>query len=179
MDGQKILIGRIEAGHLMKGEEIYLLPQKKKVLAKGIKKFLMDDVAEADFEESLGICLKGKHRVKRGQILAGDLSSVISDRIQANIFWMDHTFYRIGEPLLFRCVTQEVPCQIEKVFKKFDPASLELVEENALSIRGAEVAMIMIHLNDQVVVDPFSDIPEMGRFVLEKEGRPAAGGIIL
>jgi translation elongation factor EF-1alpha len=30
-----------------------------------------------------------------------------------------------------------------------------------------------------VVVDPFTEIPEMGRFVLEKDGRPVAGGIIL
>jgi translation elongation factor EF-1alpha len=92
---------------------------------------------------------------------------------------MDHTPYRVGDPLLFRCVTQEVPCRIEKVFKKFDPASLEMIEENAVSIGAAEVATIMIHLEDQVVVDSFNDIPEMGRFVLEKEGRPAAGGIIL
>ena len=179
MDGQNILVGRIEAGHLIRGEEIYLLPQKKKVVPKRIKKFLMEDVAKADFEESVGICLKGRQRAKRGQVLTGDLSSVVSDRIQANIFWMDHTPYRIGDPLLFRCVTQEVPCRIEKVFKKFDPASLEVIEENAASIGVAEVATIMIHLEDQVVVDPFNDIPEMGRFVLEKEGRPAAGGIIL
>jgi small GTP-binding protein len=179
MDGQKILVGRIEAGHLVKEEEIYLLPQKKKVVAKKIKKFLMDDVAKADFEESVGICLKGRHRTKRGHILAGDLSSIISDSIQANIFWMDPTSYRIGDPLLFRCVTQEVPCRIEKISKKFDPASLEVIEEDALSIGGAEVATIVIRLEDQVVVDPFHDIPEMGRFVLEKEGRPAAGGIIL
>ena len=179
MDGQKILVGRVEAGHLVRGEEIYLLPQKKKVVAKGIKKFLTDDTAMADFEESIGIYLKGRHRVKRGQILAGDLSCIISDRIQANIFWMGHTSYRMGEPLLFRCVTQEVPCRIEKIFKKFDPASLEVIEEDATSIGGAEVATIMIQLEDQVIVDPFSDIPEMGRFVLEKEGIPAAGGIIL
>jgi len=179
MDGQKILVGRVEAGHLVRGEEIYLLPQKKKVVAKGIKKFLTDDTAMADFEESIGIYLKGRHRVKRGQIMAGDLSCIISDRIQANIFWMGHTSYRMGEPLLFRCVTQEVPCRIEKIFKKFDPASLEVIEEDAISIGGAEVATIMIQLEDQVVVDPFNDIPEMGRFVLEKEGIPAAGGIIL
>jgi len=179
MNDQKILVGRIEAGHLMRGEEIYLLPQKIKVVAKGIKKFLMDDLAEAYLEESVGIFLKGRHRIKRGQILAGDLSSIISDRIQANIFWMDPTSYHIGELLLFRCVTQEVPCRIENISKKFDPASLEVIEEDTLSIGGAEVATIMIRLEDQVVVDPFNDIPEMGRFVLEKEGRPAAGGIIL
>jgi len=56
------------------------------VAAKAIKEFLADDVVEADCEESVGVYLEGRHRVKRGQILAGDLSSVISDRIQANIF---------------------------------------------------------------------------------------------
>jgi translation elongation factor EF-1alpha len=56
---------------------------------------------------------------------------------------------------------------------------LELIEEDALFIGAAEVATIMIHLDDQVVVDPFNDIPEMGRFVLEKDRRPVAGGTIL
>jgi translation elongation factor EF-1alpha len=92
---------------------------------------------------------------------------------------MDPMGYRVGETLLFRCVTQEVPCHIKKVNKKFDPASMEFTEENASSIKGAEVADILIQLDEEVVVDPFNEIPEMGRFVLEKKGRPVAGGIIL
>jgi small GTP-binding protein len=179
IDGKKILVGRIEAGHLVRGETLFLLPEKKKVIVKSIEKFLKNDLAVATFEESIGICLKGRHRVRRGQILAGDLSSTISDKMRANIFWIDRTLYKIGEPLLFRCVTQEVPCQIDKIDRKFDPASLELTEENAFSLRGAEVATVSIHLKKPVVVDPFNDIPEMGRIVLEKGGRPAAGGILL
>jgi sulfate adenylyltransferase subunit 1 len=179
MDGKKILVGRIEAGHLARGNELYLLPEKKRVVVRGIEKFLKDDVIEADFEESVGICLDGRHRARRGQVLASNFSSIISDRIQANVFWMDHNFYHVGEPLLFRCVTQEVPCRIERVHKKFDPASMELIAEDALSIGAAEVANSLIHLEGQVVVDPFNDIPKMGRFVLERDGRPVAGGIIL
>jgi sulfate adenylyltransferase subunit 1 len=179
INGKKILVGRIESGHLTKGESLFLLPEKKKVMVKSIDKFLQKDVTIAHFEESVGICLKGRQEVRRGQILAADLSSLISERIQANIFWMDHTSYRIGEPLLFRCVTQEVPCRIEKIHKKFDPASMEWIEEDASSIRGAEVASIQMDLEAQAVVDSFNDIPEMGRFVLEKDRRPVAGGIIL
>ena len=179
IDGKKILVGRIEAGHIRKGESIYLLPEKKKVEVKTIEKFLENDVSMANFEESVGIYLKGRHRVKRGQILTADLSPMISDKIKANVFWMDSRGYRAGEALLFRCVTQEVPCRIEKINRKFDPASMQLTEENASSIKGAEVADILIHLDEKVVVDPFNEIPEMGRFVLEKDGRPAAGGIIL
>jgi small GTP-binding protein len=179
INGKKIILGRIESGHLTKGESLILLPEKKKVVVKSIETFPEKDVTTARFEESVGICLKGKQRVRRGQILAGDLSSMISDRINANVFWMDPVPYQTGEPLLFRCVTQEVPCWIEKIHKKFDPASMEWTEKDASSILGAEVADILIYLESHVVVDPFNDIPEMGRFVLEKDQRPVAGGIIL
>jgi bifunctional enzyme CysN/CysC/sulfate adenylyltransferase subunit 1 len=179
VDGKKILVGRIESGHLTKGESLYLLPGKKKVVVETIEKFLETGVKMAHFEESVGICLKGRHLVKRGQVLTADLSSTISNKIKANIFWMDPVGYRTGETLLFRCVTQEVPCHIEKIHRKFDPASMELIEKNASSIKTAEVADILIQLDKKVVVDPFTEIPEMGRFVLEREGRPVAGGIIL
>ncbi len=179
IDEKKILVGRIEAGRIGKGKKVYLLPEKKKVEVKSIEKFLEQEVTTANYEESIGICLKGRQRVKRGQILTADLSSTISDKIQANIFWMDPEGYRAGEILRFRCVTQEVFCRIEKINKKFDPASMELTEKQASSIRNAEVADILIQLDDKVVVDPFNEIPEMGRFVLEKGGRPVAGGIIL
>jgi small GTP-binding protein len=178
-DGKKISVGRVEAGSISRGEDLFLLPEKKKVTIKSIEKFQEKDVAQASYEESIGIYLKGRTRVKRGQILSGDLSSMITGQINANIFWMDPAGYRMGDPLLFRCVTQEVPCRIEKIFKKFDPASMEWMEENASSIRGAEVADVLLHLDSEVVVDPFTEIPEMGRFVLEKDGRPVAGGIIL
>ena len=179
IDGKKILVGRIESGRLVKGESLFLLPEKKKVIIKSIHKFMESEVTTASYEESIGISLQGRHRVERGHILTADLSSMISDKIKANIFWMDPMGYRAGETLLFRCVTQEIPCRIEKINKKFDPASMELIEKDASSIKGAEVADILIQLDQKVVVDPFNEIPEMGRFVLEKDGRPVAGGIIL
>jgi sulfate adenylyltransferase subunit 1 (EFTu-like GTPase family) len=179
IDGKKILVGRIESGRLVKGESLFLLPKKKKVIIKSIHKFMEPEVTTASYEESIGISLQGRHRVERGHILTADLSSMISDKIKANIFWMDPMGYRAGETLLFRCVTQEIPCHIEKINRKFDPASMELTEQDASSIKGAEVADILIQLDEKVVVDPFNEIPEMGRFVLEKDGRPVAGGIIL
>jgi sulfate adenylyltransferase subunit 1 len=179
IDGRKILVGRIESGYLSIGQDLFLLPGKKKVTVKSIEKFPEKEVTAAHVEESVGIRFKGRTSGGRGQILTQDQSSIISDRLRANIFWMEQQPHQIGNPLLFRCVTQEVPCRIEKIFKKFDPASMELIQEEASSIAGAEVADVEIRLDRQVVVDPFNDIPEMGRFVLEKEGRPVGGGIIL
>ena len=176
---KRIVVGRVEAGTVKRGETLYLLPPKKKVKVNSIERFLAEGVKEAGVGESIGIYLGDGLDVQRGQILSGDLSSVITDRIEANIFWMEKDVYRTGNPLLFRCVTQEIPCTIEEIHKTFDPASLEVAEEASGQIREAEVAEVVISLSREAVIDPFQEIPEMGRFVLEQNGIPAAGGIIL
>jgi len=56
---------------------------------------------------------------------------------------------------------------------------MELIEEGPSSIVDAQVANVLIQLGKEGVMDFFDNIPEMGRFVLEKDGRPVAGGIIL
>ena len=179
IEGRRIIVGRVEAGTVKSGDTLYLLPLKKEVKINSIEQFLTEDVKEAGVGESIGISLGDGLDVQRGQVLSSDLSSIITNRIQANIFWMEKHEYRIGGPLLFRCVTQEIPCYIEKIYKTFDPASLEVIEEATGQIREAEVAEVMISLEREAVIDQFQQIPEMGRFVLEQQGIPAAGGIIL
>jgi translation elongation factor TU len=179
IEKRRIIVGRVEAGTIKSGDTLYFLPLKKEVKVESIERFLAEVVKEAGVGESIGICLGKTQEVHRGQILAGDLSSVITDRIQANIFWMERGGYQRGAPLLFRCVTQEIPCTIEEIHKTFDPASLEVTQEGAAQISEAEVAEVTISLSRKAVFDSFQEIPEMGRFVLEHGGVPAAGGIIL
>jgi translation elongation factor TU len=179
IEGKRIIVGRVEAGTVKNGDTLYLLPLKKEVKVNSIERFLSEGVKEAGVGESIGILLSNAQKVQRGQILSGALNSVITDRIKANIFWMEKGDYKRGDPLLFRCVTQEIPCTIEEIHKTFDPASLEVAEETTGKIRKAEVAEVVISLSREAVIDPFQEIPEMGRFVLEQNGIPAAGGIIL
>jgi translation elongation factor TU len=179
IEENRIIVGRVEAGTVKRGDTVYPLPLKKEVKVHSIERFLVEGVREATVGESIGIYLGDAQDVQRGQILSRDLSSIITDRIKANIFWMEKGGYQSGNPLLFRCVTQEIPCIIEKIYKTFDPASLEVAEEKAGQIREAEVAEVLISLSREAVIDPFQEIPEMGRFVLEQKGIPAAGGIII
>jgi sulfate adenylyltransferase subunit 1 (EFTu-like GTPase family) len=179
IEGRQIVVGRVEAGTVKNGDTLYLLPPQKKVKISSIERYLAEGVKEASVGESIGIYLGDDQDVQRGQVLSRDLCSIITNRIQANIFWMEKNVYHEGDPLLFRCVTQEIPCRIEKIYKTFDPASLEVTQEGATQIRDAEVAEVMISLARDAVIDPFQEIPEMGRFVLEQKGTPAAGGIIL
>ncbi|MFQ5900238.1 MAG: GTP-binding protein [Thermodesulfobacteriota bacterium] len=180
INGKSIAVGRIEAGRMRKGEELIILPEEKKTHLLSIEKFQEEGIDLANTGECVGLCLD--EPVARGQVLlpATDAAQyTITGNIHANIFWMTGETYHVGDTLTFKCASQEVNGRIGKIFKRFDPATVEVVEEGAVEIRSAEIAEVEINLERPVVVDSFTEIPEMGRFVLESEGNPVAGGIII
>ncbi|MBI5492860.1 MAG: GTP-binding protein [Deltaproteobacteria bacterium] len=177
-DGEEVAVGRVEAGSLKKGQEVFVLPQKRRSKVVEIRKFLADGITEAPTGDCVGILIEGAG-LKRGQILTDEVKSDITDTIRANIFWMVDKDYKLGIPVTFKCATQEVKGRIEKIHRRFDPASVEIVENNASIIKPAEIAEVDIKLDSPVTVDKFSDVPELGRFVLEHAGFPVAGGIII
>lgn len=175
-------VGRVESGEMKVGQELYVLPDMKKVKIKAIKKGFMgsghESIERAGVAECVGVLAEGAS-LKRGDILADTLTSTITDSVRANIFWMVDKEYTAGIPLTFRCATQEARGRIEKIYRRFDPASDEIVNEGSSVIRPAEVAEVEIRLEGRVAVEKFTEIPELGRFVLEHAGHPVAGGIIV
>ena len=90
----------------------------------------------------------------------------------------EHTYHK-GEPVIFKCATQEVAGRIGHIYRRFDSATIEVVETDAMEIGAAEIAEVEIIIEKPVVTDSFIDIPELGRFVIERGGHPVAGGIII
>ncbi len=178
VEGQSVAVGRVEAGVLRAGEDVFILPDNKKVRLLEIKKYLEDGIKEAGAGDAVGITVEGA-ALCRGQIVADSVESRITDTLRANIFWMVDKEYTRGVPLTFKCATQDVTGKIDKIYQRFDPASIEVVERDASVIKPSEVAEVEIKLSKAVVVDSFSKIQETGRFVLEHEGFTVAGGIIL
>lgn len=179
IDGKKITVGRVEAGHIRKGDEVKILPDGKKSHVISIEKFMENDITIAAAGECIGLVLDKP--AARGQVVVinGNHSPRITEKIHANIFWMADNLYKKGEPVTFKCSTQEINGRIDNIYKRFDPATIEVVENDAEEIGAAEIAEVEIILEKPVAVDSFNEIPEMGRFVLEKMGHPVGGGIIL
>jgi elongation factor 1-alpha len=128
--------------------------------------------------ECIGLIVEGTE-LRRGQVLLNDTNAVVGDSILARIFWLSNDSYIAGSPLTWKLATQSVVCTIDKIFRRFDPATLQVVETDAERINNSEIAEVRIRFEAPVVADKFSDIPEMGRFVLEVEGYPVAGGIVV
>lgn len=177
IDGTNIAVGRVEAGVMRKGNEKTVLPDGTRCRLKEIRKF-GEDLTEAPVGDCIGVICEGA-KLKRGQILVDEAASTVTDSVHANIFWMIDKDYKLGIPVVFKSTTQEANGTIERIYKRFDPATVEVVEKDSAEIKPAEVAEVEIKLDRPVVIDKFTEIPEMGRFVLEHAGHPIAAGIII
>src|SRR3990172_4524119 len=178
IDGKRVIVGRIEAGQIRKGEGLRILPEGETASVISIEKFQEEGIGIARTGECVGLCLDKP--ALRGDILVSHTMNppAATQSIRANIFWMADNPYHKGESITFKCATQEVEGKIGNIYRRFDPATIKIVEKDAQEVGPAEIAEVEILLEKQVVVDSFTEIPEMGRFVLEKMGHPVAGGII-
>lgn len=175
---KRVIVGRVESGILRKGDKIKILPSGEETTVKSIEEYLKS-VTEAETEKSIGIVTEDKLFIDRGNVIirTNENSPMITNRINANVFWMDNIPFKKGESLWFRCATQEMGCEIEKIDKVINSSTLELIAEDANEIKNREVASVIIKTQKPVVVENFNKTEELGRFVLGRDDT-CAGGII-
>lgn len=178
LNGQSLVVGRVEAGTIKKGQNVHVFPRKAAGMVVEVKKFMQNDMPQAGAGHCIGIRFQGPP-LQRGDVLVDKPTLTATDAVRATIFWLIEKDYELGIPLTFRCATQEAQGVIERIYRRFDPATIEVIEQDARQIKAAEIADVLIKLNKPVLVDAFAEIPEMGRFVLEHAGHPVAGGIVI
>ena len=178
IDGRDILAGRIEAGKLSDGDEVLLLPENERVRVTELVEFGKERHS-AEAGESIGIVLSKSKDVTRGDFLSAvGNKPQISNRIVANLFWMSPQPFRTGEELTFRINTQETACVVKDIMRRINSSSLEVIEENAKVLEENEVGEILVETSRPIAFELFRFIPELGRFVMERENDIVAGGII-
>jgi len=175
---EQIAVGRVESGTLHKDSEVLLLPENRKISVKNVMIYGKSDLQSAGSGECIGFTVQDGEPIKRGDILVDSPFPDSTDQFHGNIFWMAKDAYQFGDRITYKGSTQEVACTISRIIKKFDPASLELVEKNCKTIHETEVAEVVIRTEQKVAVTPYNKLQVLGRFVLEKNGSIVAGGII-
>ncbi len=178
IDDKRINAGRVEAGVIEKGMEVKVLPTGQVTRVKSIEKFLAEPT-RAVASECIGVTTSDAVFLDRGNVICVPGSEPeLTDRIAASIFWMTKHDLSKDEKLTIRCATQETSCRIEKIKKRIDSSTLEVIEENATTLKNLEVAEVVIKTKKPVAVKNFNDVQELGRFVLVHDENICAGGII-
>ncbi len=177
VDGETIVAGRVESGEVTRGMNLFANPGAEEVRVAEIKEFLKTGVTRAQYGESIGLILEGTTSITRGTVLSGSSDVRTTTSFVANIFWF-YGQYNAGDPIELKCTTEESPCTLE-IQERFDPATMDRKTEGLDRLELGEAARVIVHTEKPMVIDPFAYIPEMGRFILEKNGIPVGGGIIV
>jgi sulfate adenylyltransferase subunit 1 (EFTu-like GTPase family) len=171
-------MGRLESGTIHQGDQVSIWPSGAKTRVNSIE-FLWQKRTKAEAGESIGLTLPDLLSVKRGDIIAGhDYVPSVTRKLKANVFWMDSKPLTNREKIILRCATQEVLCQIENILERIDSSSLETIERDAQELKNSEVGKLIIKTELPIVVESFNDVPELGRFILERDLSTCGGGII-
>jgi sulfate adenylyltransferase subunit 1 (EFTu-like GTPase family) len=67
---------------------------------------------------------------------------------------------------------------VAAIRERVDSSTLEHIEKNASELNAFEVGEVTISTESPLVTEDFTDVPELGRFVLLRGQDVAAGGIV-
>jgi len=174
---KRIIAGRVVSGVLRKNELLTILPSGESTKIQSLEEYLKSPI-EAEKGKCIGITTSDKIFCDRGYIFSDpDDKPIVTHQFRANLFWMDKVPCKLGQPVIFRCSTQESLCTITAFHTVINSSSLEQIGSDTDEIKNREVAQVTIRTEHPVIIEPYTKTPELGRFVLLTEN-VSAGGII-
>ncbi|MCM8763449.1 MAG: GTP-binding protein, partial [Candidatus Omnitrophica bacterium] len=180
IDGEKIIVGRVESGVIKRGESVFLFPALKEKEVKSIRVF--NQYKETAKEgENIGITLNEPVFVQRGNIICqGKNLPKLMYKFNSSVFWMSSEPLRVKQKVIVRCATQELVSYVERIEKRINSSSLEVLEDKAEQINLNEVAQVTFKNDAPLVMEEFHFIEELGRIVIEDKstGNIQGAGIV-
>ena len=178
VDAERIIVGRVASGKIEQGQKVVLLPTSRDATIKAIKVF-QEERTTASKGESIGLILEEPLPVNRGEVVVQKENPPAPvNQFKGNVFWMSPEPLQVNKRIILRCATQEVGCVAEKIEKRIDSSTLELIEEDAKELRLNEAGIVIFRTERPIVVEKFPFVEELGRFVIEHEYNLQGAGII-
>ncbi len=170
----KVIVGRVESGILRRGDEVIFNPSGVRGKIEKIKVFDAE-LDRAETGDSIGIVTDCEP--KRGDVggLVETLPVPVEEFLGEAVLLDD--CLRKGETVELRCGTRRVRCKIKEIQEKINSETGEVIARYPDHINEHEAATILF-ATEPLVVEKFSDIPELGRFVLVRDKNIGAGIVL-
>jgi len=183
VDSAMVTVGRIESGTLRQGDELIFQPGGVRGRVEKIRVF-PEEVEEVGSGASIGVIFDGE--VGRGSV-GGHLENtpIPVGSFLGEVVLLEGTLER-GSEFEIKCgtkrtrclVTKRTRCLVAEIKEKISSETGEVIEKDTAEIGENEAATIIFN-TEPLVVEKFSEIPELGRFILAKNGKNIGAGIVL
>jgi bifunctional enzyme CysN/CysC len=177
-DDRRIIAGRIESGHLSKGDMLLFSPSNKKARIASIEAWNAKAAPiAARAGQSVGVTLDEQVFVERGEIASHEsIPPMLTNVLRGRIFWLGREPLTPGARYKMKLCTGEYPVEVEKIEKVIDVNDLATSEPNHVE-RNA-IAEIVLRSRRTLALDPFDHNMFTGRFVLVEDYDIVGGGLI-
>ncbi len=175
-------VGRVETGTMKPGDKVSFMPSGATGEVKSIEMH-HEEIPEAVPGDNIGFNVRGigKKDVRRGDVVgpANDPPTV-ADEFTAQIVVLQHpSAITAGYTPVFHCHTAQTACTFLSIDKKLDPRTGQVSEENPTFIKAGDAAIVTIKPTRPMVIEPYKDIPQLGRFAIRDMGTTIAAGMCI
>lgn len=178
VDGEKLVVGLVESNVMQKGDEVIFQPSGVRVRVEKIKIF-EGELEEAKAGDAVGLGFSVPREIKRGEVCGRpDNPPRVAQEFSGEMVLLSGNL-RKEETVTIRCGTAKVKCEVREISQRINSETGAPLEEFSEEVKPNEAAIVKFHALEPLVMEKFSDIPELGRFVVAKDDKNVGAGIVL
>lgn len=177
-DDRRIIAGRIECGALRAGDTVMFSPSNKTAVVKSLESWNAHEPVYAGHAgQSVGLTLDDQLFVERGEVISHVADPPVETTVfRGRIFWLADRPLSPGDSLTLKLHTLDTPVVVEAIERVIDTGDLS--HAAASTVHKHDVAEVVLRARRMLALDPYDDVPRLGRFVLVDRYDVAGGGII-
>ncbi|MBC9784393.1 GTP-binding protein [Heliobacterium chlorum] len=178
-DHRRIIAGRLESGTLKAGDEIVCWPQGTRTRIKTLESWnLSEPPIELVQGLSVGVTLEDPLFLERGTLITNsDAPPLVGTHLTANVYWLGRNPLVMDRRYTIKITTQETSCEVKTIHRVYDSGDLSVISVEG-GVPANFVGEVTLEAKQPLAFDPFTGVPETGRFVLMDGYEVCGGGII-
>jgi bifunctional enzyme CysN/CysC len=156
--------GRVESGTIKSGEEITVLPSRRKSIVKSIETY-EGQLDEAFASQAVTLTLNDEIDISRGDMIvrSNNMPSV-NTNFDAMVCWMVEDEMKVGKHYILKHNTREVRAFIEEAPYKVDMDTLHRQKTESFQLN--DIGRIRIRSAAPIFFDPYKNNRRNGNFIL-------------
>jgi bifunctional enzyme CysN/CysC len=178
-DARRIIVGRVESGMFSVGDRLLFLPSGKQSTVRTIERWNGEENRSGLAGEAIAFTLTEQLFLARGEIASRLHDAPTHTReFTARLFWLGRRPLVKGRTYKCKLATQEWEGEVLHIGNVVDASTLEPIGADD-AVTADCVADVTIRSQQSIVVDLFSLVPALGRFVVVDELEVSGGGTVL
>ena len=175
-----VVVGKLEAGKIKKGDTLLLMPNKVSVEAVAIFNEQEEEVPAAISGDNVRVKLKGvdHEEVTVGHVLSDPNHPVhVATHFEAQLAILEHrNIICAGYSAVVHCHTVSQEANLAALLHYYDKKTGKKSRRGPQFAKKGMKIIALVELAGPICVERFKDYPQLGRFTLRDEGRTVAIG---